>query len=171
MAAKQQQTEAKAGQWSVRDRNARGRPRTHEPVQGTTYELYAEKFTPMPQAHAVVFLGDESFDVRNSDNEDVASLPKPPDAHDLGEFRLNPGQVVANLQELSRDSLLVRAQRLPGGEQFKANAKIEDLIAFLLQEPEAQMAALREDDGTEDMSDEDAAKMLGGGDSDGGDIE
>lgn len=129
--------------WSVYDLNAYevrdGKPvaRIHDVKPGVRYPLTATEAKEMPEEHARIFLKDPAFKVLNADGEEVASLEeaqksrKPPEA-------LEPGQVIAKLEELTTDALLTRAALLPGGADFTSDTPREQLMDLLLEAHERQ---------------------------------
>lgn len=126
-----QQQYAWGGRWAVRDGNATKGERTHQPIEGKTITLNAQRPVPMPRSWAVKFLGEDGFTVYNEFGQPVA-------AGEFGDLRageaqvmkLNADQVVANIRELSIGALLVRVQRMPGGELFTAEHSREQLENF-----------------------------------------
>lgn len=50
----------------------------------------------------------------------------------LTKLDLKPDEVIANLEELTRDSLMVRARNLPGGDKLGQGSAKSDLVAFIM---------------------------------------
>lgn len=123
------------GQWGVIDRNAREKPRIHEPVPGRRYALTDAKATLMPREHAVVFLRDPSFVVYDENGEVVPTLPSVEASGERKFTELDAGECVARYDELTSTALLARAMIRPGGSRFTATTPREILVGFLLQAP------------------------------------
>ncbi len=172
---------SKSSMWGVKDLNARVAPRVHEAAPGVTYSLKADEFMPMPAAHAAAFLKDPAFMVVNADGEPVSTVASAAfDEAGKTRVELEPGQVIANIEELTVASLLARA-RAAGGDSFSEHTKRATLVAFLMgdlanldedvakkvrstQAARRGPARAKDDDGlTEDMDEQDAAKILEGG--------
>lgn len=172
------------GHWSVVDTNATQGPRTHSAGPGRpSYDLKATEPTTMPEADARVFLRDKAFIVRNELGRRVPSLPDQ-EVMSAGRTppKLEPGQVVANLKELTTDALLARAQQYPGGDRLTKKSKRDAIIGFLWDAKHHTAAPADEDDddespppaadaddvaddlsfdeGVDEMSAEDVEKML-----------
>jgi hypothetical protein len=151
------------GMWAVLDTRAVNKLREHLPVAGFAYKLSASQKTFMPQEHAVVFLRSKSFVVFNEMGERVASMPEA-SAERAGVTRpvLAPGEVIANLDELTDNALLARCKMRPGGERLKAKTARKKLIEFLLDSESTSKKTEAEDGDSEieDMDDDDARKML-----------
>jgi hypothetical protein len=119
-----------------------GAPRIHEIIVRTypeqdgrepdiaRYSLSSDgDGTPMPVDHALKFLSDKAFIVRNPLGDRI----EPPASVEggLGGFDLKPDQVIANYTELSKPALFKRCKLLPGGEVIQGGDSAEDMIAFL----------------------------------------
>ena len=119
------------GMWSVLDKVAKGGPRTHT-VNGEAITLKPGEQKYLPPGVAAKFLSSDSFTVRNEEGDVVSSLSKSGvnQAGQVKKFDLGPDEVVASLEELTKDALLGRAARFPGGERL-SKAKREDLITFI----------------------------------------
>lgn len=159
----------KAGQWGVKDMNARTGARTHEPVIGFPYALRHDRFTWMPAEHAAHFLRDDSFVV--VDASETVKPPLPSQAVQVAGRNtpvLEPGQVVARVDELENGALLARCLTMPGGEKFTTKTKRETMIRFLTGQAEARAAAAAKpepdefDPELEPVSDAEAKMMLDG---------
>lgn len=152
------------GYWGVKDLNAKGGSRPHEVADGTVYHLTADKHFMMPAAHAAVFLVDPAFHVIDDGNVKQNTLPGS-EVSQAGGTRmvLEPGQCIAKFEELGVASLLARAVRLPGGENFTSKTKHSVLVEFLT---DTALQIARESDEAiagevEEMGAEAAGKMLG----------
>lgn len=85
---------------------------------------------PVPKVVALQFARVETFTVRNPHGAKVKpSAPK--DMVD-GRVKLDPGQIVAQVDELTDAALLKRAKALPGGDALPRSPKREDLVDFVL---------------------------------------
>ena len=107
-------------------------PRRHQIlVDGglVTYEFSPGVPTRMPEAHAMKFLA-SGFPVVDEKDRSVKGFRK--SEPDGSVPALAPDEVIASLDELTQEALLVRAQAAPGGEAFKRGAKKSDLIDFLV---------------------------------------
>jgi hypothetical protein len=157
---------SQAGDWQVRDKNAKNGVRYHEPIEGTVVGLDSKNWTDVPENIARKFLVDPAFEVRNEDGQPVASMPdQAKERETSGNFRLSDDEVIARLDELNRDALMARAARIPGGEKFNRNTKRETLIEWLkgVTKPARASDALADDD-VEGMAPDEAAAAMGGGD-------
>lgn len=120
--------------WSVIDTNAQRSPRVHDLGGGRVHQFSPGKATQMPQADAVCFLSSTSFRVFNADGQRVTSMPeaekfaagKDPAVH------LAPDDIVVKFSELTLEALLIRVQRMPGGEGFTEQSSREAMEAFLM---------------------------------------
>ena len=163
----------KAGLWSVRDSNAKvienGEvvPRVHEPIPGTSYALKFNEWTPMPESHARVFLRDAAFEVRDAGEQPVRSMTEISLQRALPTAVLPPENVIANLDELTTESLVTRAAMKPGGNRFSSASGRAALISFLIGAEVAAQSGRRYDASAaagdpslDEMEDADAAAML-----------
>lgn len=106
------------------------RVRTHEvrfngEIKSVTFK-YGEK-TMLPKPLALKFNKD-GFTVL----DDAGDKYQPPVSVDaLVSSKLQPGEVVARLEELTNPALYTRAIAMVGGEKLPKNAKKEELIEFL----------------------------------------
>lgn len=98
----------------------------------TTYEFCYGAATKMPLHHGMKFLVDDAFIVTDEKGHRIDPRPKRAQEQEAA-LALKPGQVVADLEELTVDALFVRCQMLPGSEGMKKNTKKGDMIEFLLQ--------------------------------------
>jgi hypothetical protein len=155
-------------QWSVLDTNAKDRnlKRYHE-SGGQLYGLSAYEAEPMPKEHALVFLRDPSFTVRDEAGTIVRTLPKAALAAKGEKLELEANQTIATYDELTNDALLARASLRPGGAVTFGMPR-EALMEFLSKAPAVLELAPEDrarDTGTPEdpdmMSDEELAKMPG----------
>lgn len=153
-------------QYRVRDRNAVGGPRTHEPVPGKTYSLSAEgEGTLMPAEHALVFTRDKAFEVFNEKGQLVPSMPSGAIANTISEaggIKLAPGDTVAKFAELTQEALYARAASVPGGERLRKNTGRAKLITFLMEHhgDPGRPDAIGRDPALDDMDDSTTASMI-----------
>ena len=104
---------------SVIDTNAVLTPRFHDVPDGAgikRYALTANEATEMPMDHALKFLRDPAFIVKNAKGEII----KPLASKDVATHVPVPGGfVLAEWEELSKEALYVRCKVLPGSENIK----------------------------------------------------
>lgn len=131
--------------YRVWDSNAGfGKPRSHEIIiheyddgrdpDTKIYALTREgdgDGVEMPFPHAMKFLVDKAFVVKNRRGDRIAPPAKTEGG--LGALQLQPDQVVANLSELSKQSLYKRCAMLPGGERVATTDEPGVMIEFLVQ--------------------------------------
>lgn len=126
-----------ADEFGVIDRNVQpGKTRTHtftgDDGRPVDYTFKHNVQTMVPAHHAAKFQAGSSFVVYRRDGTTLPTLktqhPLQSGPHDP---KLEPGQTIAMWEELTREALVTRAYQLPGGSKFKANAKRDDVIAFL----------------------------------------
>jgi hypothetical protein len=155
--------QSQAGDWQVRDLNAKNGIRYHEPVVGQVVGLSAKEWTSVPENIARKFLVDPAFEVLNEDGQPVASMPdQAKERGQAGNVRLKNDEVIARLDELNRDALMARAARIPGGEKFNRNTKRETLIDWLKnQDKPARAGDDLADEDVEGMAPEEAAAAMG----------
>lgn len=117
-----------------------GQTRTHQIVAQTykdgrdpdlaTYLLKSDgDGTPMPVEHALKFLSDKSFVVKNPLGERI--LPPARAEGGLGAFNLEIDQTVAYYHELSKLALFKRCKMQVGSEHIQAVDTAESMIEFL----------------------------------------
>lgn len=113
----------------VRDRSAVRGPRTHR-VNGTDYTFKPGDVLEIPHADAMRMLvnGEGGFQVSTLDGVEI-ELPK---AGARPAVHLRADQTVAQYSELTRDALLARAKRYPGGEKFHKRTAQETIEVFLM---------------------------------------
>lgn len=137
MTAAQQTTIPMEEMFLVRDLTATEMSRTHKfrnvdnPTELRNF-TFASAETPMqvPVSFAKALVGMEGFVVTDS----KGVLQKPRIERDLNnqEITLAPDQFIARAHELTRDALLERCQKLPGGDAFKPTASKDELMSFLV---------------------------------------
>lgn len=134
------QPETKADLWTVIDTNAKTGPRLHEiPIKmddvgevilTKPYRLDAEVPTQMEENHAMFFLKDQAFIVRNPKGEHIKPVVKREGG--MGGFRLDENEVIAEYEELSKEALYKRCKVLAGSEGIKeTRTPKEEMVAFL----------------------------------------
>lgn len=131
--------------FTVTDLNASSKsgPRVHEMLErqrlpNGKVEFVTRRFTfnpgeglQMERDMALRFAKvDDSFEVRTPAGNKI----KPVDALTEGgeKIALEPGQVIAAIEDLTNEALIDRAKALPGAEDMPANPKRDDLISFVL---------------------------------------
>jgi len=100
------------------------------PPETITYELWRDKRVPMPMEHAMKFLKEKAFHVFGSDGRRIEPITQIDPSKPLSQ--LADHEVIANLNELSRDALFRRVKVIPGSEDISHNAKADELVAFLI---------------------------------------
>jgi hypothetical protein len=136
--------------WGVRDINAREVkddkvvPRIHEAAPGKTYALVFNEYRKMPEHHARVFLRDPAFEVVDENEMLVRSLSEDTQLR-VAPSVLAPHLVIANLDELTAESLSTRAAVKLGGTRFTSATPRDVMIAFLLDAEKAAQSNRRSD--------------------------
>lgn len=138
-----QAQQPKAPIYTVYDLNQRGSvPRMHDVIvkwyedgsepDVVTYPLYSEsnKGCPMPQDHAYKFLCDPAFKVIGPNGNRLMPVVKFDPSKPLTE--LKEDEIVVKYVELSRESLFRRVKMIPGSENMRQNATVEELSVFLV---------------------------------------
>lgn len=139
--------------WSVFDDNAReiapdGRTpmrRRHEPIPGKVYDLSAFEPTQMAKSHAMKFLCDKKFKVYDEAGKLVNPIADVKTASANGGIILQPGQVVANVDELSDSALAARCAMTMGGHDIAEHGTREEMVDWLLSEPDRKRARTGDD--------------------------
>ena len=158
--------EIKNDLWTVLDTNAKTSPRLHEiPIKmddagevilTKPYRLDAEVPTQMEENHAMFFLKDQAFIVRNPKGEHIRPVVKREGG--MGGFRLGENEVIAQYDELSKEALFKRCKILVGSDHIKeTRTPKEEMIAFL---KERANPARGRSPGSESVIGEMAAKDL-----------
>ena len=138
-----EQRPAKAPIYMVFDMNQRGaEPRLHDVITKmyedgsdpdiVTYKLFSDsgKGCPMPQDHAYKFLCDPAFKVIGPNGNRLMPIAKFDPSKPLTE--LKEDEIVVKYVELSREALFRRVKLIPGSENVRQNATVEELAAFLV---------------------------------------
>jgi hypothetical protein len=143
---------ASANTLRVIDSAAKMGPRTHsmpnEP--GTRESVYTfpdwQTAIDVPIHHAMQFAQAPDFEVYDQDGKPL-TMRNLDGVGGTGKLVLRPDETIARLDELSREALVDRAKRLPGGDKI-ARMKREDMIDALLaaQKPDMRVEAEDEDD-------------------------
>lgn len=160
--------------YGVEDLNATrvGVERAHDIIVAgeiITYPFRPRHSTKMPFAHAVKFLKNKAFRVTDASGKVYEPIAEAkPEAR--ASLSIADDEVIARLDELTVESLAIRANALDGGEGFKKSSRKADIMAFLIErarqsrDPSARRAPGRggdDDGGADDMSDDEVAAMLG----------
>lgn len=135
--------EAEKRQYKVYDKNQRGeKPRVHDVIvkmyddgrepDCISYGLYSTQEKPclMPMDHALKFLSDAAFIVLSPNGSRMMPVPKMDMSKPVQV--LAEDELVAKYEELSRESLMRRVKVLPGSEDIKESAKMDELVAFMV---------------------------------------
>ena len=126
-----------------------------KPVLTKQYPLTSDKATPMPLDHAMQFLKDSSFVV--TDDKGVVLKPLENIEEKATHVQIPEGYVLAKYEELTRDSLVLRAKVLPNsGAIHPVKSKSAEIIAFL----KANEAAKREAPRRPEMDDAELARLF-----------
>ncbi len=146
----------------VYDMNANLATREHD-VGGVLYQLSSHgDGTPVPLAHALMFLRDPAFVVLD-DHGDRMKMQGP--AEERPDIKLSPHQTIANLDELSVRALAARATKLPGSRGLNKNIGKKKLIGFIMAggiQDAVETNPL--DPETEDLIEDDPEDLGGDGD-------
>lgn len=153
---------------NVLDTTAQAAPRTHTIlVNGLEVNHTFHAGTPLtlPFAHAMRFVAIPSFVVTDPANGDRISPPADPKKSEttLGVI-LDDGEVVARLDELHIDALILRANLIPGGEGMSKRSGKDAVLAFLADHLRSRKTAARKDAAKPEkgeMSPADLDKMFG----------
>jgi hypothetical protein len=133
----------------VIDRAAMMGPRTHlmpnEP--GTRDSSYTfqdwQTATEVPIHHAMMFAQCPDFEVYDQDGKPL-TMRNLEGVGGTGKLVLRPDETIARLDELSREALIDRAKRLPGGDKI-SRMKREDMLAALLAANKPDLRVEEED--------------------------
>jgi hypothetical protein len=103
---------------------------THQARSGASYELSAQKPCEMPLEDAYTFLVDPAFEVRDSRGRVI----RPPSTKKVegGRVMLEENEVIAGLEELTKDALLKRCKRHEGSDGIKLSTSKDDMTSFLI---------------------------------------
>ena len=144
--AEQQQTDPRAPVknpgYMVFDMNQRGDvPRLHDVITRVyedgseadvvTYRLQSNVGTPMPQDHAYRFLCDPAFKVIGPNGNRLMPITKFDPSQPL--TNLKEDEIVVKYAELSRESLYRRVKLIPGSEDVRQGATVEELADFMVR--------------------------------------
>lgn len=159
--------------WTVLDTLQNGdKPRVHD-IAGKKYPLFSDpdRACEVPEEHARVFLKDQAFRVFNEVGDEIATLSAEATEAGVGRDvpKLQPGQVVADADELTDDALKTRVAMRPGGDKLiRAKPSRAAMIEFMRTGDEKILARLNakpkpkaDADGQEDASEEDLKRMFG----------
>ena len=117
----------------VIDTNAVLGPRFHDIIEGAgikRYALNAHEATEMPMDHALKFLRDPAFIVKDSKGNVLKPLAKKDWATHVP---MPDGFVLAEWEELSKEALYVRCKVLPNSEDiYPTKTPKAQMIAFLV---------------------------------------
>lgn len=117
----------------VRDKNATIGPRIHD-MPGARYALKAHEDTEVPEKHALLFLRDEAFEVRDDTGNLLASAGHLANERDANRV-LASDETIARYEELTAAALLSRAVLRPGAGEFTRKTPRAELIEFLTTAP------------------------------------
>ncbi len=103
---------------------------THQARSGASYELSSVNPCEMPLEDAYTFLVDSAFEVRDSRGRVI----RPPSTKKVegGRVDLAEDEVIAGLEELTKDALLKRCKRHEGSDDIKLSTSKNDMTAFLV---------------------------------------
>jgi hypothetical protein len=106
------------------------------------YPLSADvdKAVEMPLEHAMQFLKDASFKVFAEDGTLITPLPINKDGG-IGGMKLEPGETVAHLTELTTTALLKRCKANPYSTSITQDSSREAMIEFLMSDAVANVGA------------------------------
>ncbi len=149
------------------------KPRIHEYLADNGRKhFYAMSYAArceMPFAHAMRFLREKTFLVTDKAGNQIEPIRAPSDGHHGHAIAyLADDEVISRLDELTQGALIKRANSLPGGSKFKANASKSDCIAFILESNRSKAKKAKDqrraidDDDLEMMSDEDIMEFMPG---------
>jgi hypothetical protein len=101
----------------------------NKPVSFKHYSLSANEETEMPINHAMYFLVDSAFIVKDGNKVVLKALANQEQATHIA---IPEGFVLAEYSELNRDALVTRCKVLPGSAHIHpVKTKVDELIAFL----------------------------------------
>lgn len=95
------------------------------------YLLGSGEGTVMPIEHAMQFLKDVSFVVTDEAGNRIDPLPVQIDGG-IGGMKLQPGETVAHVTELTTTALLKRCKASPFSTGISQDSSREDMIAFIM---------------------------------------
>lgn len=135
--------------------------RVHEMIvdgRRTAFTFKPGEKKPMPIDLALRF-NQSGFIVSDPDTGDVYE-PAPAQPAGAAALVLKANEVVARLDELTAEALLIRAKVMPGGEALNRSSGKERLMAFVAEYNARQIP---KGDGKEGNDDTDREGMAGGG--------
>lgn len=94
------------------------------------FKLSSETATEMESDSAMIFLKDKAFIVTDANGQRIDPMPIDKDGG-LGGMKLNPGEVVAALEELTTKALYRRCKIVAASSTITDQSSREDMIAFL----------------------------------------
>lgn len=102
----------------------------HQARSGANYELSSQQPCEMPLEDAYTFLVDPAFEVRDSRGRVI----RPPSTKKVegGRVMLEENEVIANLEELTKDAMLKRCKRFEGSDDIKIATSKDDMMSFLI---------------------------------------
>lgn len=115
-------------------------------VETKKYSLSSSEATVMPLDHAMMFLKDSAFVVSTMDGEIIQPVPVR-DESLPATLKLQPGEVVATLYELSMEALFKRVKIVAGSQHIGADASREDMITFLMNSKAIKVGVARGSEG------------------------
>ena len=133
----------------VIDRAAMMGPRTHhmpnEPGTRDSQYVFPDWQTAIevPIHHAMMFAQAPDFEVYDQDGKPL-TMRNLEGVGGTGKLVLRPDETIARLDELSREALIDRAKRLPGGDKI-SRMKREDMLAALLAANKPDLRVEEED--------------------------
>lgn len=145
----------------VIDTAAKTGPRTHEmpnePGERTSTYTFPDWQTAIevPVHHAMIFAQIPDFECYGIDGKPI-KLRKVDGAAGSGKLVLRADETIARLDELTRDAIIERVKRLPGGDKL-ARLKVKDMIDALLaaNKPDLRTDGDEDEESLIDDSDED----------------
>lgn len=115
--------------------------REHMPVPGSKYALSSTVPTKMPREHALKFLCDDAFVVRDENGHRLSPVPQQEaERHRGAALNLRRDQAIAHYGELKPSALLARCH-MAGGHHLTSAHTSEDMIAYLTGEAANMIAA------------------------------
>lgn len=140
---KDAEEKARARLYKVWDKNQRGeKARIHDVITKMyedgrepdvmSYGLFSDQGKPclMPMEHAMKFLSDAAFIVLSPTGTRLMPVEKIDMSKPIQV--LAEDELVCKYDELSREALMRRVKVLPGSEDIKENAKVDELAAFMI---------------------------------------
>lgn len=111
-----------------------GVSRTHTLLDATgaahDFTFVAGQRTAVPFGMAFGLVANPGFAVY--DDKSGRRIKADPARSAMAKLDLKPDETVANLEELTREALLARARRLPGGETLAPGTAKHDVVLFVM---------------------------------------